>query len=200
MEENNKANITIGRPTEGGAVFWAPAGTALPASADADLDSAFVNLGYVTEDGVTVSTEEEGDDIVAWGPEDVMHAETAYRKTVSLALLETARVSVLKFLYGEENVQVENDGSLAWDDTGEPLPRGVLVVDTLQNNGSANPRVKRQIFGDAQFVDRSGDHVYNNSDPLSFPIVVKAFKFTPEGEEKQTYVRTYLSAPITPSA
>lgn len=199
MEPNDKSNITIGRPTEGGAVFWAPAGTTLPTSADEDLDAAFENLGYVTEDGVTVSTEEERDDIVAWGPEDVMSAETAYRKTATLALLETARKNVLEFLYGKDNVY-EDGNTLSWDDTGDPLPRGVLVVDTLQNNGSTTPRIKRQIFGDAQFVDRSGDHVYNNSDPLSFPIVVKAYKFTPEGSEKQTYIRTYLSAPVSPSA
>lgn len=199
MELNNKSNITIGRPTDGGAVFWAPAGTTLPTSADEDLDAAFENLGYVTEDGVTISTEEEREDIVAWGPEDVMSAETAYRKTATLALLETARKSVLEFLYGKENVH-EDGEKLYWDDSGEPLPRGVLIIDTLQNNGSATPRIKRQIFGDAQFVDRSGDHVYNNSDPLSFPVVVKAYKFTPEGSDKQTYVRNYLSAPITPSA
>lgn len=200
MENNDKSNITIGKPTEGGAVFWAPAGTTLPTSADEELDPAFENLGYVTADGVTISTEEERDDIEAWGPEDVMSAETAYRKTASLALLETSRKSVLEFLYGKSNVYDNGDGKLSWDDTGEPLPRGVLIVDTLQNNGNASPRVKRQIFGDAQFVDRSGDHVYNNSDPLSYPIVVKAFKFTPAGETKQTYVRTYLSAPINQSA
>lgn len=198
--ENDKSNITIGLPKEGGAVFFAPAGTTLPTSADAELDSAFVNLGYVTEDGVTVSTEEEGDDIKAWGPETVGRSHTGYGKTVSLALMETSRAAVLQFCYGAANVTVNGDGSMAWDDTGEPLPRGVLVVDTIQNNGSTSPRVKRQIFGDAQFVDRSGDHTYNNSDPLSFPVSIKAYKFTPAGSTKKTYCRTYLSAAQSASA
>lgn len=195
---NNKSNITIGRPKSGGAIFWAPLGTTLPTSADAELDEAFVNLGYVTEDGVTISTEEESDTIKAWGPEDVIVVQTSYGKTVNLALMETARKSVLDFVYGEDNVTENADGSLEWDDTGDPLPRGVFVVDTLQNNGDVTPRYKRQVFGDSQFVDRSGDHTYNNSDPVSFPIVVKAFKF--RAGDKDTYVKTYLSAPSTPSA
>lgn len=196
-ESNNKANITIGRPRSGGAIFWAPLGTELPTSANAELDPAFVNLGYVTEDGVTISTEEESDTIKAWGPEDVIVAQTSYGKTANLALLETSRETVLKFIYGENNVR-KNGDNLEWDDTGEPLPRGVFIVDTIQNNGDTTPRFKRQIFGDSQFVDRSGDHVYNNSDPLSFPVVVKAYKFNIDG--KDTYVRTYIDAATTPSA
>lgn len=195
MENNDKSNITIGLPKPNAAIFWAPAGTTLPTSATDELDSsAFSCLGYVTADGVTVSTAEEGDDIESWGPETVMHSQTAYRKTVTFNLLETARVAVLKFLYGNDNVTEEADGSATIDDTGVILPRGVLVIDTLQNNGAATPRYKRQIFGDAQFIDRSGDHVYNNSDPLSFPVTLKAYKFTPAEGEDQTYVRTYLSA------
>lgn len=195
---NNKSNITIGRPKSGGAIFWAPLGTPLPTSADEALDSAFKNLGYVTEDGVTVSTEEESDTIKAWGPEDVIVVQTSYGKTANLALMETSRESVLKFVFGENNVTVNSDGSIVWDDNGDPLPRGIFIVDTLQNNGDVTPRYKRQIFGDSQFVDRSGDHVYNNSDPLSFPVVVKAYKF--RIDDKDTYVRTYISAPATPSA
>lgn len=198
-DSNNKSNITIGHPKAGGAIFWAPLGTTLPTSATEELDSAFQNLGYVTEDGVTISTEEESDTIKAWGPEDVIVTQTSYGKTVNLNLMETARESVLKFVYGDKNVTKNSNGSFAWDDTGEPLPRGVFIVDTLQNNGSAEPRFKRQIFGDSQFVDRSGDHVYNDTDPVAFPIVVKAYKFR-TADNKDTYVRTYLSAPATPSA
>ena len=56
--DNDKSNITIGLPKSNGAVFWAPAGTTLPTNASDALDGAFVNLGYISEDGVTRSTEE----------------------------------------------------------------------------------------------------------------------------------------------
>ena len=188
---NDKSNITIGLPKEGGAIFWAPAGTTIPANGSDDLGADFVCLGYVTEDGVTISVADEGDDINAWGPEVVIHSQTGYTKTATLNLLETSKPAVLQFVYGADNVTVNGDGSITWVDTGKPLPRGVFVCDTIQNNGSDTPRIHRQVFGDAQFTDRSGDHVYNNSDPLAFPIVLTAYKF--ENNGKQVYDVNYLT-------
>ncbi len=190
---NDKSNITIGMPKDSGALFFAPAGTNLPTDADAPLGEEFVNLGYVSEDGITITTTEEGDDITAWGPEVVMRSQTNYGKTATFNLLETSRVGVLQFLYGADNVTLKEDGSIEWDETGEPLPRGVFVCDTLHNNGD-KPRVHRQVLGDAQFTDRSGDHVYNNSDPLAFPVVLTAYKFTIG--EKKMFVKNYLSKPV----
>ena len=189
---NDKSNITIGLPKEGGAIFWAPAGTSIPATADEALSGSYVCLGYVTEDGVTITVTDDGDDINAWGHEIVMHAQTGYTKTATLNLLETSKPAVLQFVYGAENVTINGDGSIKWVDTGKPLPRGVFVCDTIQNNGSDTPRIHRIVFGDAQFTDRSGDHVYNNSDPLSFPIVLTAYKFDNGG--KKVYDVNYLSA------
>lgn len=197
---NEKSNITIGLPKPGGAIFWAPAGTALPTSADAQLHKDFVNLGYVSEDGLTASTTEEGDDIKAWGPELVMRAQTGYGRTFSFNLLETSRESALKFRYGAENVTMNLDGSIKVNDTGEPAPRGIFVVDTLQNNGDG-ARIHRQVAGDAQFTDRSGDQTYNNSDPVSIPAVLTAYKFKANGitSSKGDYVVEYWSAPIEES-
>lgn len=189
---NDKNNITIGLPKPGGALYWAPAGTALPTNASTALPAAFVNLGYVTEDGLTATVAEDGDDIKAWGPETVGRSQTGYTKTYTFNLLETARTSALQFVYGQGNVTLEADGSVTIEETGQPLPRGVLVCDTLQNNGGATPRIKRQVLGDAQFTDRSGDHVYNNSDPLNFPVSVTAYKFT--SGAKQMYTKTFITA------
>lgn len=196
---NDKSNVTFGHPKDGGAVFWAPEGATLPTSADDPLDpTVFTCLGYVTEDGITWTTEEEGDDVKAWGPETVMHSQTGYTKTANLNLMEAYKPAVLQFLYGRENVTINDDGSMKWVDTGEALPRGVLVVDTIKSNGSTNPQVHRKVFGDCQFTDRSGDHVYNNADPLSYPIKLTAYKFTYEG--KTDYEVNFLSAPTPVSA
>lgn len=195
--QNDKDNITIGLPKPGGALFWAPAGTVLPTSADVALNAAFVNLGYVTEDGLTSTVAEDGDDIKAWGPETVGRSQTGYAKTYVFNLLETAREAALQFVYGVDNVTIDEDGNIAIDETGDALPRGILVCDTLQNNGGATPRIKRQILGDAQFNDRSGDQVHNNSDPVNFPVSVAAYKTAIGG--KQMYTKTFISAaPTTP--
>ncbi len=190
MNGNDKSNVTIGLPKEGGALFCAPLGTALPTSANAALSEEFFCLGYVTEDGVTISTAEEGDDIKAWGAETVMHSQTSYGKTANFNLLETSKPAVLQFMYGKDNVHVGEDGNISWDETGETLPHVVLVCDTLHNNGSDTPKIHRTILGDAQFTDRSGDHTYNNSDPLSFPVVLTAYKFNDNGKDK--YAINYM--------
>lgn len=193
MEQNNKDNITLGLPKSGGAIYWAPLGTALPTNAKDSLSNEFVNLGYVTEDGVTFNTAEETNEINAWGPETVMIAQSSYSKTATFNLLETSRVAVLQFVYGKDHVKVNTDGSLEWDETGEQLPRGILVVDTLHNNGKATPRVHRQILGDCQFIDRSGDQVYNNSDALNYPVSIRAFKFAPAEGQPLVYEKNYMT-------
>jgi len=174
--ENDKDNITIGRPKVGGAIYWAPLGSTLPTDATTSLSDEFVNLGYVTEDGVNIPTTESINEVKAWGPETVMIAQDDFSVTVGFNLLETIRPDVQRFVRGESNVAGESDGSLKSALTGEQLPRGILVVETIQNNGTT-PREHRIVFGDCQVVDRSGDENYNNSDPVTYPISVRAFKF-----------------------
>ena len=194
VKENNKDNITIGLPKAGGAVYVAPAGTELPTNADDSLSEAFVNLGYISEDGFTDSKAEENNEVIAWGPETVMISSSSYTKTATFNLLETIRPSVLQFVYGKENVKINEDGSIAAAETGETLPHVVLVVETIQNNGSENPRFRREVLGDCQFVDRSGDQTYNNSDAVTYPVTVRAFKFDSKAiEGKRDYADIFWS-------
>ena len=174
--DNDKGNITIGRPKIGGAIYWAPLGTTLPTDATTSLSEAFVNLGYVTEDGVNIPTSESINEVKAWGPETVMIAQDDFSVTVGFNLLETIRPAVQQFVRGVENVDIDDDTVVKSAVTGEQLPRGVVVIETIQNNAST-PREHRIVFGDCQVVDRSGDENYNNSDPVTFPINIRAFTF-----------------------
>lgn len=198
--DNDKSNITIGLPKAGGAVFWAPAGTTLPTNASDSLPEAFVNLGYISEAGLTHSVAESTDTIRAWGKDIVMISQTEYSETFQINLLETVRPAALQFIRGQENVSVEGDGSIKSGTTGEPLPRGIVVVDTIQNNGSTTPKIHRLVFGDCQIADRSGDTTYNNSDPLTYPVTVQAFSFDSQAlPGKKTYHDDFWSAatPVT---
>ena len=42
---NTATNVSTGKPNKSGAIFFAPLGTALPTSADAEKDEAFKALG-----------------------------------------------------------------------------------------------------------------------------------------------------------
>lgn len=194
--DNDKSNITVGKPKPGGALYWAPAGTTLPTDASTPLASEYVNLGYVSEDGITISTEEEVSELIAWGPETVAQSQEKYTKKATFNLLETSRVAVLQFRYGKDNVVVGNEGQITVHDTGAQTPRGVFVVETLQNNG-AKPRIHRQVLGDAQFTDRSGDMVYNNSDAVTVPVVLNAYKFKQSGvtSDAGDYILSFWTKP-----
>lgn len=197
---NNKGNITIGLPKEGGAIYVAPAGTALPTDGSTSLSSAYVNLGYISEDGVTMTTSEETDTIKAWGKDTVMVSQTDYTETVTYNLLETIRAAALQTVRGTDNVALGEDGSVKAVTTGEPLPHIVCVVETIQNNGSASPRYHRIVYGDCQISDRSGDQTYNNSDPVTYPVTITAFKFDSEAiSGKKVYHDDFWTAPESES-
>lgn len=199
--DNDKSNITIGLPKAGGAVYFAPLGSELPTDASTGLSEDFVNLGYISEDGVTHSVAEETDEIRAWGKDIVMISQTSYSETVQLNLLETIRESVLQFIRGTENVSIGEDGSVASGTTGDALPRGIVVVETIQNNGAAEPRYHRLVFGDCQISDRSGDVTYNNSDPLTYPVTLQAFKFDSQAlPGKKVFHDDFWTAPTGTTA
>lgn len=196
--DNDKSNITIGLPKAGGAVYWAPLTATLPRDATTGLSEAFVNLGYISDEGLTHSTEEDTSEIRAWGKDVVMVSQNSYSETFAINLLETVRESVLQFIRGTENVVVNENGSIASGTTGDALPRGIVVVETIQNNGSTTPRYHRIVFGDCQIADRSGDVTYNNEDPLTYPVTVQAFKFNSQAlPGKQTYHDDFWSAPTS---
>ena len=201
MAQNNKDNVTVGKPTPGGAVFYAPAGTALPDGVPTndpftDLGEAFTNLGYVSEDGLIKTITEEGDDLVAWGGDTVAHNQTNFSETYALNFIETVNEDVLAFLKGKDNVKKREDGVLQVDEVADALPHCVLVVYTLQGNAD-NMRVHRQVVGDAQITDRSGDETYNNSDLVTMSATITAFKFTDPINGKQKFVRNEWSEPVT---
>jgi hypothetical protein len=59
----NPENIVVG---SAGSVSIAPVGTALPTNIASSLNAAFVDLGYVSEEGISVSAAVEVEDILAF--------------------------------------------------------------------------------------------------------------------------------------
>ena len=50
---NNARNVSYGKPKYGGVAYRAPIGTPLPTTPDEPLDSAFENVGYLNQDGIS---------------------------------------------------------------------------------------------------------------------------------------------------
>jgi hypothetical protein len=78
-----------------GNVFVAPTGTAAPTDMDTALNAAFVNLGFVTEDGVTFRESKEITSIGAWQSSfPVRHFVTTRDVEVAFALREWSKETV----------------------------------------------------------------------------------------------------------
>ena len=160
-------NVTVGKPKVGGAVHWAPLETTLPTSATASLDAAFVDLGYVSEDGLTNNNSPESDTVKAWGGDTVLSLQTDRPDTFSLTLLEAMNADVLKTVYGSDNVVEDASGNLTVKATAQDMPSGVWVFDMILKGG----RAKRIVVPNGT-ISELGDIVYKDDEAVGYNITI----------------------------
>ena len=90
-------NVVVGIT---GRVYVAPVDTAAPTTSTSTLDAAFVDLGYVSTDGVEFSTDKTTSQIRAWQNADlVREVVTESTVTYSFNLLESSQ-AVIEAYFG----------------------------------------------------------------------------------------------------
>ena len=166
---NTATNVSTGKPKIAGAVFVAPKGTTLPTDATTNLSSAFVCLGYVSEDGLTNNNEMDVSAIKAWGGAIVYRSLTELDDNFALTLIESENEDVLKAVYGDSNVTTSN-GTIKVDVKAEDPQESVWVFD-LALRGS---RAKRIVIPDGAITSREAI-TYNDSDAIGYGITVSAY-------------------------
>lgn len=155
-----------------GGVFTAAVGTTLPTTADATLNVAFVDLGYVSEDGITESQEADVTDIVAWQNGDVVRkVQTSHDLTYELTLIET-KDDVLSSFYGPLSSGVV-------EVTGDQLGRKSWVIDVV--DGEHDIRV---VIPEGQVTER-GEVTYANGEAISYPLTITAY---PDNSGVKAYI------------
>ena len=156
-----------------GSVSSAPLGTTLPTNVSTALHAAFIDHGYVSEDGVTFRDDKEIEGIPAW--------QSFYdiRKVVSA---KTSGIEYVLRQYSPENVQMAYGG-------GEIDVSGGVATYTPPVPGEIDDRslVVEWIDGDSTFrlvmpkgiVTGEVESVLNRTAATDLPI---AFEATPEGQ------------------
>lgn len=162
-------NVSVGKPKIGGAIFRAPLGTTLPTDAVTALDNAFVEMGYVSEDGVTNSNSPESDTVRAWGGDVVLTLMEGREDTFQFTLIEAKNVEVLKAVFGEENVSGTLTTGISIQNTNEDLDDCVWVIDMILRDNT----VKRVVIPDGK-VSEVGDITYSDSDAIGYEITLSA--------------------------
>jgi hypothetical protein len=155
-------------PADGAAVYAAPLGTTLPTTATAALDGAFVDLGWVSEDGVVNSISRETTKHRAWGGEVVKVTQDNYTETLRLTLLESS-AEVLSVVYGTDNV-TESGDTITVEHSRLMLERQSFVIDFIDGE-----KAGRIVVREGQ-VTELGDVVYVHRDLTRYEITVDVFK------------------------
>lgn len=154
----NATNVTAGKPMIGGAVHVAPIGTALPTSTSAALNEAFVDLGYMSDAGVTNDISRETTDIKAWGGDTVLNIQTSKNDNWTFTMIEAKNINVLKQVFGEDNV-TESNGAITVKVNSKELDAHSWVFDMLLSDGSARrhvlPNAKITNIAEITYADSS---------------------------------------------
>lgn len=159
-------NVTAGKPNTSGAVFTAPAGTALPTSASAALNSAFKDMGFVSEDGVTKSTSISTTTIKEWGGAPVLVTQDEKIVSVKLKLIEYKRKDVHSFVHGSNNV-TESSGAITVKINAEDPGEQAMVIDmTLRGNIDYRMVIPRGK------ITAIGDTVYKSNEAVAYDITI----------------------------
>lgn len=164
-------NVSTGKPKVSGGIYRAPKGTPLPTDATTALDlTKFVNLGYVSEDGVKNANDMDVSEIKAWGGVIVYRPLNSMNDQFSLALIESENVDVLKAVYGEDNVTVDANGNVKVAVVAADPEEAVWVIELALRGGI--PR--RIVIADGAITARE-EITYNDSDPIAYGITISAY-------------------------
>lgn len=184
---NTITNVAAGKPKIGGAVFVAPVGTTLPTDATTALDSAFENLGYISEDGLKNTSELDKEIIKAWGGDEVLVTNNGRSDSFTYTLIEVLNTVVLKHVYGSENVSGSLADGIVVKVNGKDT-EDVSMVFELVLRGA----VKRIVVPCAM-VTEVGEVSYTDGDAVGYETKI-ACQADADGNAHYEYIKTAASA------
>lgn len=159
-------DVTASKAKVTGAVFRAPLNTALPTDATSTLATDYVDLGYVSEDGLTNTNSPESDNIKAWGGQIVLTVQTEKNDEFGLTLISATNADVLKAIYGEDNVTVSGD-NISVKATADEQEEAVYVFDMILRDGT----IKRIVIPDGKITE-IGDITYKDDEVVGYELTI----------------------------
>ncbi len=164
-ESNNTQNVSVGKGVVGGYLFSAPSGTTPPTDYSTALANTFVNLGYVTDDGATFSTDTDSNTFKDLNGDDIATSSGGKTRTLNVQLAEV-KADSLKEVFGQDAVTVDSQtGAITIVHNNNDMPHRVVVLELVLRDG----RRWRRVLPDAQ-VTEWGDLTVLYSDLVTFDI------------------------------
>lgn len=152
-----------------GAVYAAVTSAAAPTSATSVLAATFFDLGYVSEDGVTETYDDDTQDIQAWqGGAIVRTLISSSKASLAFTLIET-KATVLELYHKGSTVQSLGVNGYKIDVLTPNVVRKSLVLDVL--DGSTHVR----LYAASAEVSQRGEITYVNADTISYNVTVTCY-------------------------
>lgn len=131
--QNNTANVSVGKGVVGGYFFSAPITATLPTDYSTALSADFVNLGYITSDGLVVSESTETTDFNDINGDIIETARSSREETMQVTFAER-KAAAMKELYGQANVTDEG-GLVTIKHTNAERDERIYVFEAVYKNG-----------------------------------------------------------------
>lgn len=165
---NDSTMVSLGKFKVGGYAYWAPAGTTLPTDSATALPAEYKLLGYLSEDGLTNTTDTDTAEIKDANGATVMKIITSYAESYQFAMLEVLRAEAAKLRYNSDAV-TGNDKSMTIKHQ-MPSDEDFVLVFEIAMSGDVKDRL---VIGNATRAE-FGDRQVHAGDPQVYDITVSA--------------------------
>ena len=165
---NDSTMVSLGKFKVGGYAYWAPAGTTLPTDSATALPSAYKLLGYLSEDGLTNTTDTDATEIKDANGTTVMKIITSYAESYQFVLIEFLRKAAAQLRYGNDAVTGKDKSMVIKHQMPDDTP--VSLVFEIVATGNVKDRT---VIGSATRSE-FGDRQMHSSDVLGYDLTVAA--------------------------
>ena len=181
----NADNIQVARPQEAGCFYSAPTSVTSPASASAALTS-FVNLGWLTADGIKMTINSETVSLDAFGGETVVEIESKHDVSFKITPMEFTNVDTLKEVFGAGNVSGSGSSPASVSIKARDVANRKYVFDMRMRNGL----LCRVVLHNAK-LSAVGDYSFKHDAAVAGEWTLKALPSATNGNVK---VSIYFAA------
>lgn len=185
----NAKNVLVGIPDKAsGGVYMSDAIIPVVDYPTTDFTTALpgtlIPSGFISEDGVTESNENDTEKIKAWGGDTVRIVQTEHTVTYTLTFLES-NPNILRAVYGEDNV-TETAGIITVNVNSDTLEHRSWIFE--MKDGDRHIRI---FVPDGQITAR-GEITYTHTGAIQYEVTIEAFP-----DENGTKAVKVLDAPVT---